>query len=144
MEINFMQQGYSQRIEMQIPKENIYTGTVKPNQKDCLNEFLKSNFEFPSNNVVEITKFICKDTELEKIIKTLPKISSRELSSARLSLDFMKETDPNEKILEIKIFSKLKEEILLEKEDKISDALIDKYQTVNEYIILVEPYVERC
>lgn len=55
----------------------------------------------------------------------------------------MRETDPNEKILEITIFSKLKEKILLEKEDKISDTLIDNYQTVNEYIILVEHYVEQ-
>lgn len=55
----------------------------------------------------------------------------------------MRETNPSEKILEITIFSRLKEKILLEKEDKISDALIDNYQTVYEYILLMEPYVEQ-
>lgn len=136
-------QHYSQRPEMQIPKENIYTGTsVISNHEKKLNEFLKSNFEFPSNNINEINRFIGADFELKKIIKDLPKISSKELSSTHLTLDFMKETDPNEKILEITIFSKFKEKILLEKEDKISDDFIEKYQTVNEYIILVEPYVE--
>ena len=53
----------------------------------------------------------------------------------------MKETDPIEKILEIVIYSKVDENILLEKEDIISDKLIDKYpKTILEYIILVEPY----
>lgn len=144
LEVKIMRQNYNQRIEMQIPKENFYSGmSVKPNPEEKLNDFLKNNFEFPSNNIVEINKFISKDLELEKIIKNLPKIISKELSYNSLSLDFMKETDPNEKILEIIIFSKLNEEQLLEKEDKISDNLIEKYQTVNEYIILVEPYVEQ-
>ena len=54
----------------------------------------------------------------------------------------MKETDPNEKILEIVIYSKLNEDLLLKKEDLISDGIIDAYpQPVNEYIILVESYV---
>ncbi len=55
----------------------------------------------------------------------------------------MKETDPNEKILEITIYSELKEDILLKKEDLISDGIIYDYpQPVNEYIILVESYVK--
>lgn len=139
-----MQQNYSQRLQMQIPKENFHAETsVIPDNKNSLNDFLKNNFEFPSDNPQEINKFISKDLELEKLIKNLPEAISKELTFTHLSIDFMKETDPSEKILEITIFSKLDEEILLKKEDKISDELIDNFQTVNEYIILVEPYVEQ-
>ena len=53
----------------------------------------------------------------------------------------MKETDSNEKILEIIIYSQLKDEIMLKKEDLISDGIIDNYpKPMNEYIILVESY----
>ena len=51
----------------------------------------------------------------------------------------MKETDPNEKILEIVIYSDLKSDQLLQKEDFLCDMLIDKYpKTTIEYIFLVE------
>lgn len=139
-----MQQNYSQRLQMHIPKENFHTETSAiSDYENSLNDFLKNNFEFPSDNPLEINKFISKDLELEKLIRNLPEIISKELTFTHLSIDFMKETDPSEKILEITIFSKLDEEILLKKEDKISDELIDNYQTMKEYIILVEPYVEQ-
>lgn len=49
----------------------------------------------------------------------------------------MKETEPNEKIIEIVIYSNLKSGVLLQKEDLICDMLIDKYpKTKREYIIL--------
>lgn len=137
-----MLQNYSQRLEMQIPQENTYTGATKmPNSDVEIKTFLKQNFNFPSNNFKEINKFINKDNELKKIIYELPMEISSQLDYNEISLDFMKETDPNEKILEIVIYSRLDENVLLEKEDLISDRLIDKYpKTTLEYIILVEPY----
>lgn len=129
---------------MQIPLENTYTGMdIMQNSDDEFNEFLKENFKFPSNNMNEIICFINKDLELKKLINDLPKIIMVELEYNQLLLDFMKETDPNEKILEISIYSHLDEKILLQKEDIISDGIIDKYpNTRKEYIILVEPYVK--
>ena len=132
-------------LKMQIPQENIYTGLeIIETQNSELEEFLKCNFRFPSNNLKEINKLISKDPEMRDIIYNLPKIISKELACKKLSLDFMKETDPNEKILEIIIYSDLESEILLQKEDFLCDRIIDKYpKTQIEYIILVEPYEKR-
>lgn len=59
----------------------------------------------------------------------------------KLSIDFMKETDSNEKILEIVIYSDLEPDQLLQKENMLCDMLIDKYpKTTIEYIILVDIY----
>ena len=134
----------SQRIEMQIPQENTYTGlTTMPENKEDINTFLKETYEIPSDNLSEIKEFIKKDAEMKSIIYDLPKIITQELEYQQLSLDFLKETSPNEKILEITIYSNLNNELLLQKEDIISDGIIDKFpDTKNEYIILVEPYVE--
>ena len=53
----------------------------------------------------------------------------------------MKETDSNEKILEIVIYSDLEPDQLLQKENMLCDMLIDKYpKTTIEYIILVGIY----
>ncbi len=72
-----------------------------------------------------------------KIIYDLPDFLSAEIPYKELSLDFMKETEPNEKIIEIVIYSNLKSGVLLQKEDLICDMLIDKYpKTKREYIIL--------
>ena len=108
-------------------------------QSYVLNEFLEENFEFPSDNMVKIARFIRKDPELEKIIYDLPEIISSELDYEKISFDFMKETDPSEKILEIIIHSDVYEEVAFHKEDLISDRIIDNYpKTENEFIILVE------
>lgn len=132
-----MKQYSFQRQKMQIPQENVYTGMSIMKDFD---EFLKTHFKFPSNNLKKINDFICEDQNMKTIINDLPTIISRELSYNQISLDFMKETDPNEKILEIVINSKLDEEKLLEKEDIISDGIIDNYpKPQKEYIILVEP-----
>ena len=75
----------------------------------------------------------------KKIIFDLPEILSKELQYTTLSINFMKETDPSEKILEIVIYSDLESKILLQKEDLICDILIDKYpKSKLEYIILVD------
>ena len=78
--------------------------------------------------------------ELEKMVIELPDNISSEITFNKISFDFMKETDPSEKILEIVIHTpEFNEKLLLEKEDNLIDELIDKYpKTVNEYIILVE------
>ncbi len=135
-----MKQNFTQRLEMQMPHENTYSGLrFMPNEKN-LNDFLKKHYDFPSNNLDEINNFIKEDIELEKMVCELPKNISSEIVFNKISFDFMKETDPNEKILEIVIYtSEYDEKLLLEKEDTLIDKLIDKYpKTDNEYIILVE------
>ena len=133
-----MQQNYSQRLQMQIPQENIYTG-FKTMQEDEFTEFIEKHFEFPSNNSYEINLFINDDAEMKKIIYDLPEIIPSQLTCSRISLDFMKETDSSEKILEIVVYSTSDEETLLQKEDEISDWIIDNYpKPTIEYIILVK------
>lgn len=69
-----MQQNFTQRLEMQIPKENAYTGPeIMQKGNAPLEEFLKNNFKFPSNNIEEINDFIGNDKEMEKIIFDLLK-----------------------------------------------------------------------
>lgn len=106
----------AQRLEMQIPQENTYGGMNYMTKNDSeLEEFLENHFEFPSDNIDEIQRFIEHDNELEKIIYDLPQIVSNELPYNEISFDFMKETDPSEKILEIVIYSELESKILLQK-----------------------------
>jgi hypothetical protein len=135
-----MKQNYAQSLEMQIPQENTYIGLdIMDSMKYNLKEFLKKHYEFPSKNLEDIASYINFDSELKKIIYNLEKIISKEISYSRISLDFMKETDPKEKILEIVIYCKLNEEMQFQKEDIIGDKIIDMYpNTENEYIILVE------
>lgn len=139
-----MKQNFSQRLEMQIPQENTYTGLDNMHGNELeLNDFLNKHFKFPSNNLNEIKKFIDADNKMKNIISDLPEIITDKLDYTHISLDFMKETDPNEKILEIIIYSELNDDLLLKKEDLISDGIIDDYpQPMNEYIILVESYVK--
>ena len=138
-----MQENYSQRLQMQIPKENAYAGQkIVPKNNFTMEKFLKKHFRFPSCNFEEISQFIISDKEMKKLIRDLPEILSKELSYYKLSLDFMKETDPHEKILEIIIYSDLESRQLLQKEDMLCDMLIDRYpKTTIEYIILVDPEI---
>ena len=135
-----MKQNFSQRVEIQIPKENRYIPVQIMKDNDIeLEKFLKEHFEFPSDNLIEIIGFISEDEELEKIIYDLPDIVSRYLTYDKITFDFMKETDWNEKILEIIIYSNLSENESFQKEDDISDGIIDNYpKTMSEFIILVE------
>lgn len=107
--------------------------------EEKLNGFLKENYKFPSGNIKDISQFIQEDPELEKIIRDLPEIISRELSFTHITIDFMKEYETDEKILEIIIHCPLAEEMRFQKEDMISDGIIDSYsKTEHEFIILVE------
>ena len=140
-----MQRNYSQRLEMQIPQENAYTGQeIMPKKNFTIEKFLKKHFKFPSRNSDEISQFIVSDKEMEKLIRDLPEVLSKELPYCKLTLDFMKETDPNEKILEIVIYSDLESNRLLQKEGLLCDMLIDRYpKTTSEYIILVETKISK-
>ena len=137
-----MQQNHFQRLEMQIPRENTYTGLeIIQKENISIEEFLKKHYRFPSNNFEEIHEFVDNDPEMKKIIHDIPEIISNELTYNKISLDFMKETDPSEKILEIVIYSDLESNQLLQKENLICDMLIDKYpKTKIEYILLVDNY----
>ena len=137
-----MQQNHFQRLEMQIPRENTYTGLeIIQKENISIEEFLKKHYRFPSNNFEEIHEFVDNDPEMKKIIQDIPEIISNELTYNKISLDFMKETDSSEKILEIVIYSDLESNQLLQKENLICDMLIDKYpKTKIEYILLVDNY----
>ncbi len=139
-----MHQNFS-KLEMQIPQENTYIGMeIMQNSQNNFKEYLNQRFNVNSNNLNEICNFIENDNEMKKIICNLHNIISSELDYNRISIDFMKETDPSEKIIEIVICCNEESEILLEKEDLICDRIIDRYpKTEIEYIILVEPYEER-
>lgn len=127
-------------LEMQIPDSESYTGLSDmpmPNEKH--NKFLKSNFEFPSDNIHDINKFICQDPELERIIYDLPEIISKEFLKCPILLDFMKYTLPNEVILQISIKTPFNGEITSSKKDKILQDLINNYnQPKNDYFISME------
>lgn len=135
-----MRQNFTQRLEMQISQENASSGSIFMANDNDLKDFLKKNYDFPSNNLNEIKEFIEKDKELEKMVCELADTISNEIIISKISFDFMKETDPNEKILEIVIHTpESDEKSLLEKEDVLIDKIIDKYpKTMNEYILLVE------
>lgn len=135
-----MRQNFTQRLEMQISQENASSGSIFMANDNDLKDFLKKHYDFPSNNLNEIKEFIEKDKELEKMVCELANTISNEIIISEISFDFMKETDPNEKILEIVIHTpESDEKSLLEKEDVLIDKIIDKYpKTMNEYILLVE------
>ncbi|MBE6490552.1 MAG: hypothetical protein E7Z83_06800 [Methanobrevibacter sp.] len=135
-----MRQNFTQRLEMQISQENASSGSIFMANDNDLKDFLKKHYDFPSNNLNEIKEFIEKDKELEKMVCELADTISNEIIISEISFDFMKETDPNEKILEIVIHTpESDEKSLLEKEDILIDKIIDKYpKTMNEYILLVE------
>lgn len=109
-------------------------------QETKLIGFLKEHYKFPSATLTEITNFIDTDCEMRNLIYDLPKIITQELENPQISLDFMKESNRDEKILEIRVFSNLDEGRLLQKEELIVDKVIDKYPNPKrEYIILLEP-----
>lgn len=133
-----MLNNYSQRIEMQIPQDNSYIGkTIMPKQEDKLNEFLKTHFNFPSNNIDEIKEFICKDCEMEKIIYNLPEIIAKEFKKNPLSIDF---SDNDKREIEVIIPTSLNGKLSSDKQDLIEDTLYSNYSwnAVNKILVCVE------
>ena len=113
---------------------------IMSKQETKLIGFLKEQYKFPSTNLNEIKNFIDNDCEMKNLIYNLPKIITQELEHPQISLDFMKESNRDEKILEISVFTNLDEQTLLQKEDLLGDKIINKYpNTENQYIILLEP-----
>ncbi len=133
-----MQQNYSQRLELQIPHENIYTGLEIINKKDYkFDKFLNDNYEFPSANFNDINNFISEDYELEKIIYGLPEIISKEFPHSPIQLDFSKFS--NKDILEIVIKTPFDGKTTSDKKDNILNEIFTKYsKTTNEYFISME------
>lgn len=135
-----MKQNYSQRLEMQIPQENIYTGLEIIQKEDYdLEEFLNRNFEFPSDNLDDIKNFISVDEELEKIIYDLPEIVSKEFSESPISLDFTEYSLSDEDVMEIVIKTQFDGETTSHKKNLILDEIFTKYsKTTNEYYMSME------
>lgn len=133
-----MLNNYTQRLEMQIPQENTYTGmTIMPKQEDKLTEFLKANFSFPSNNLDEIKEFISQDHEMERIVYGLPEIIAKEFQKNQLSIDF---SDENKRELEVIILTNLNGRVSSDKQDLIEDALYTSFSwnAANKIFICVE------
>lgn len=128
------------KLEMQIPQENVYIGPVIIPKKDQkLEEFLNRHFEFPSDNIDNIKKFITEDKELEKIIYGLPKIVSKEFPKCPILLDFTEYSLPDEDVLEIVIKTPYDGETTSNKKDIILDEIFKGYsKTTNEYYISME------
>lgn len=132
-----MQQNYSQRLEMQIPKENAYIGLTISNNN--LKEFLKSNYEFPSDNSNEILDYIREDQNLEEVIYGLPKIISKEFTNSPVLLDFSEFSTPLKPVLEIIIKTPYDGKTTSNKKDIILGEIFRKYpKTTNEYFISME------
>ena len=133
-----MLNNYSQRLEMQIPQGNRQAGTtIMPKQEENLDEFLKSHFNFPSNNANQIQEFICKDFEMERIIHDLPKIIAKEFPNDDLSIDF---ADNERKEIDVTIFTKLNGKLSSDKQDLIEEELFNNYSwnAVNKILVCVE------
>ncbi len=131
---NAMQNCYSQKLEMQIPK-----GNVNSLSNSSIFGFLKSNFIFPSNNLNEIADFISGDLELKRMVYNIPELISSEFPNCPVALDFMKFTPPEEKILKIVVKTQGNVEESINKEALLKDKLLDDYNaTENEFFIRVE------
>lgn len=136
-----MQKYFSKRLEMQIPKENsCIISSSMSNFDDKLVDFLKNHFEFPSNNLDEISELIMEDTEMKKIIYDLPKIVFKEFPNSPIFIDFVKYDYPEDKILKIVVKTRFDIETSLKKEEIINNEVIHNHDcTKNEFFIRVEP-----
>jgi hypothetical protein len=107
-------------------------------EENCteLDEFLKTNFEFPSGNLNDICNYISQDAKLERIIFDLPEIISKEFSKSPISLDFMSYTLPDETVLQISIKTPFDGETTSTKKDLIVDELLNNYESPKNYYFI--------
>ncbi|MBQ8016863.1 MAG: hypothetical protein IJ258_02030 [Methanobrevibacter sp.] len=134
-----MQQNFTQRIEMQIPQENVYSGSgIIVDKENRLMEFLKNHYNFPSDNLNEILDYIEEDSKLERIIYEMPKIISKEFQKSPVSIDFMKYASPDETTLQITIKSPFDGETSGDKEDIILEELFKYDSPDKHYFITME------
>ena len=123
--------------ETQNCNENTYS-TFRSKLRYELNfkNFLKKQFDFPSDNVDEVYEFITNKFEMVKMIWNIPTIFHKYSLNSRLSLSFMKYCMPNEKILEIVVKSPFDFDTTNQKNELIIDYMIANYD-VTDYIVLV-------
>ena len=134
-----MQQNFTQRIEMQIPQENVYSGSgIIVDKENRLMDFLKNHYNFPSDNLNEILDYIEEDSKLERIIYEMPKIISKEFQKSPVSIDFMKYASPDETTLQITIKSPFDGETSGDKEDIILEELFKYDSPDKHYFITME------
>ena len=88
------------------------------NTGENLKEFMTKNFELPDDNLEQITSFIEKDCNLEKIIYEMPQLIKRELNYQKIQIKFFDEFQEDELILEITVFSRLNINNVIKTEDK--------------------------
>lgn len=104
-----------------------------------LGEFLKKNFEIPSDNLYDIEKFISEDQKLVEIIYNLPEIISKEFPQTPVTIDFMKYSLPCEAVLVIAIKTPFDVETSSDKMDIILDEIFKKHESPkNEYFITID------
>ena len=95
-----MQQKFSQRLEMQIPKENTYTGAVKmPNIDDELEKLSKY---YILRKTDELKEYLKKDERLIQYIKFITPIIRKYFSARKIYLTYC--IDPEfEELNDVKI-----------------------------------------
>lgn len=102
--------------------------------KECeLLKFLEKSYEFPSDNIIEIRKFIRDDETLENMIRDLPSLISKEFPESPILLDFVDDS------LEISIKSPYDGETTSNKKDIIMDEIFKKHEKPkSDYYISME------
>lgn len=103
-------------------------------------EFIKNNFKIPDDNLKEISSFIKKDSELEKIIFELPNMIKKEFPNDKLQIRFYDEFTEDELILEVGIFTSFGEKTSFEKEKKLENMLYENYgwDSADKVLIIME------
>ncbi|MBE6490745.1 MAG: hypothetical protein E7Z83_07800 [Methanobrevibacter sp.] len=134
MEDKLMIQKFQKSEQIFIPSNDIQ------NTGENLKEFITKNFELPDGNLEQITSFIEKDCNLEKIIYEMPQLIKRELNYQKIQIKFFDEFQEDELILEITVFSRLNINNVLKTEDKFIHILYEKYpeKSADKVLIFIE------
>lgn len=121
--------------------ERIFISTDKlQNSTRTLEKFITENFELPDNNLKQINSFIKQDTNLENLIYDLPQLIQKEVTYQKMQIKFFDEFQDDELILEITVFSRLKIDEILNKEDAFIHRLYEKYpeKSADKVLIFIE------
>lgn len=121
--------------------ERIFISTDKlQNSTRTLEKFITENFELPDNNLKQINSFIKQDTDLENLIYDLPQLIQKEVTYQKMQIKFFDEFQDDELILEITVFSRLKIDEILNKEDAFIHRLYEKYpeKSADKVLIFIE------
>ena len=120
--------------------EQIYVPQTEMTPIQDISKFVLDCFKIPDNNLEEITSFIKKDKELEKIIYDLPNLIKKEFPKDDIQIKFYDEFQEYELMLEIGIFTSFDEESSFEKEKSLENYLYDNYDwdAVDKVLIIME------